>query len=128
MLKLKHPPLIGLYIRDMPLPIFSLMDNLLPIDGKPVFPLTMPFSLLFPPMITLAPSEMPPMMHPNISTPWNHRTTAELADARKTPLSILTLSINERIFHIPTPNKIFKEIKLQMSENNNRGIQTFNCH
>ena len=103
MLELKHPPLIGLHIRNVLLTAFGFVDPLLPLLREPVFPGAVPFGLMLPPRFTIASNKMCPMMYPDISAPCNHRTTAGGADARTLGLGLLALSINKRKLHIQTP-------------------------
>jgi hypothetical protein len=76
MLKLDHTPVPGPYIGNVLFTVVGPVDNLLPLDGKLVLPLTMPLGLRLPPMVTSAFSEMSPMPNPEFSAFRHHSGTA----------------------------------------------------
>ena len=76
MLELDHPTMSGSYIRDVLLPVFAWMDNLLPVDGELSLPIAVPFGFVLPPKVTEAPSSVSPVPSPDFSAFWNHRITA----------------------------------------------------
>lgn len=67
MLKLYDQASIGLHVGNMTLAVFGNMDDFLPDIGKEAFPLPMPFSFWFPPVIALQLLSMRPMPYPELA-------------------------------------------------------------
>ena len=76
MLKLKYPPVVGQHICYVPLSVIGFLADLLPVDGKPVFPSAVPGCLVLPPRVAAAPSLVSPVPDPDFSALGNHRAIA----------------------------------------------------
>src|SRR5215471_13085188 len=77
MLELDYPTTICFHVCDVLLTGFGVVvDNFLPVDGKPVFPSLVPVCFVLPPTVTAAASLVSPMPPPDLSTPGNHGAIA----------------------------------------------------
>lgn len=76
MLELDYPSMIGSYICDVFLTVFSPMDKLLPVDRELSFPIAVPFSFVLPPRVTEESSLMSPVRNSDLSALCNHRLVA----------------------------------------------------
>ena len=82
--------------------IFSKMHNLLPLNWKLVFPIPMPFSFVFPPVIVLPFRLMRPMPDFSISTFSNHFNTTAWTITNRLGGCFNSLIFSERKFHYLT--------------------------
>lgn len=75
MLELEYPPTICLHIRDVSLTALGILDDLLPIRWKLVFPSTVPLRFILLPRIAMARSLVSPVSDPDFTAPCNHRSS-----------------------------------------------------
>jgi hypothetical protein len=76
MLELDYPTTLCLHVCDVLLTGFGVLDNLLPVVGKPVFPSAVPVCFVLPPRVAAAASLVSPMPAPDFSALGNHRAIA----------------------------------------------------
>jgi hypothetical protein len=76
-LELDHPTTRGFHVCDMTFTGLGVLDILLPISRKLVFPGAMPFRFVLPPRIANATLFMSPVANPDFSAPCNHQTSAD---------------------------------------------------
>lgn len=76
MLELYHPTTRGFHVCDMTFTGLGMLDNLLPVSWKLVFPGAMPFRFVLPPRIANATLLMSPVANPDFSAPCNHQSSA----------------------------------------------------
>ena len=60
-LKLNCPAICGLHVCDVSLTVVGVLDNLLPIFGKLILPVAVPWGFILPPRITIAGRLMSPV-------------------------------------------------------------------
>jgi hypothetical protein len=76
MLELDYPTTICLHVCDVLLTGFGVVDNLLPVDRKPVFPSAVPVCFVLPPRVAEASALVSPMPDLDFSALGNHRAIA----------------------------------------------------
>lgn len=100
MLEFDYPPMLGPNVCDVLRAVVGVVNNFLPSNSEFRLPFAVPFRFVLPPVVAEAPSLVSPMPNLDFSALGNHRVTASLTLTRKTGLSFLALSIDEREFHV----------------------------
>jgi len=80
-LELNHPTITGLHVCDVSFTVSGCVDDLLPIIGKLVFPIAVPFRFILTPRIAKETTFVSPVPNPDFAAPCNHgsATAATLA-------------------------------------------------
>jgi hypothetical protein len=104
MLKLDHPPMFGLYIRNVLRAIGIEMYDFLPSIGELVLPVAVPFGLGLPPRIAPTAAAVSPMPNPDFSAPGHHWLSAGWTLSGKARLRFVWISVYERKFHTGIDN------------------------
>ena len=77
MLELDYPTTICLHVCDVSFTVSGSVDDLLPISGKLVFPIAVPFRFILPPRIAKETTFVSPVPNPDFAAPCNHGSSAD---------------------------------------------------
>jgi hypothetical protein len=76
MLELDHPTILGLHVCDVSFTVLDMLDDLLPISGKLVFPSAVPLRFILPPRIAKATPSVSPVLNPDFPASCDYRASA----------------------------------------------------